>query len=225
MIPLLISLLMLGLGAVPPPAHARSVSNNWAGYVQPGWDQMVGAEWGVPTLNCTVTPKGETADWVGVNGDKVRDSGLFQDGTISSCTNGLQRDYAWWTDEAEGYSSQWLFPVAVGDVVYARVWQERSGYWAYSVRDLTTGQSSHSAEAFNGPGLSAEWIAEDPMNRGTHKLYPLADFGVVRFSHAEYIGHTRYATAIQMYMQSGALQALTGTMAKASFDVSYESRK
>ena len=225
MIPLLISFLMLGLGAVPPPAHAGSVSNNWAGYVQPGWDQMVGAEWVVPTLNCTVTPKGETADWVGVNGDKVRDSGLFQDGTISSCTNGLQRDYAWWTDEAEGYSSQWLFPVAVGYVVYARVWQERSGYWAYSVRDLTTGQSSHSAEAFNGPGLSAEWIAEDPMNRGTHKLYPLADFGVVRFSHAEYIGHTRYATAIQMYMQSGALQALTGTMAKASFDVSYESRK
>jgi hypothetical protein len=149
MIPLLISFLMLGLGAVPPPAHAGSVSNNWAGYVQPGWDQMVGAEWVVPTLNCTVTPKGETADWVGVNGDKVRDSGLFQDGTISSCTNGLQRDYAWWTDEAEGYSSQWLFPVAVGDVVYARVWQERSGYWAYSVRDLTTGQSSHSAEAFN----------------------------------------------------------------------------
>ena len=48
MIPLLISLLMLGLGAVPPPAHARSVSNNWAGYVQPGWDQMVGAEWVVP---------------------------------------------------------------------------------------------------------------------------------------------------------------------------------
>ena len=225
MISLLISLLMLGFGAVPPSVHAGSISNNWAGYVQPGWDQMVGGEWVVPTLNCTVTPKGVTSDWVGVNGDKARDPGLFQDGTISFCGANGQRAYAWWTDETNGYSSQWVFSVAAGDVVYARVWQESSGYWAYSVRDLTTGQSSHSVEPFNGPGLSAEWIAEDPTNQATHKLYSLADFGVVHFSHAQYIGHTRYATAIQMYMRSGALQALTSTTAKGSWDVSYESRK
>ena len=95
--------------------------------------------------------------------------------------------------------------------------------WAYSVRDLTSLASSSAPESFYSSGVTAEWIAEDPGNLTTNKPDRLADFGTVHFSHAQYIGTTTNATAIEMIIRSsGAPQAEPSTMVGSSWDVSYE---
>jgi hypothetical protein len=226
MLTILIGLLMC-LSPVASSSSSGSVSDNWAGYVQGGTYTMVGGEWTVPLLDCAATPGGLTADWVGVNGWDSN-GGLFQDGTMSQCSSsGVQVDYAWWTDEGEGYSVELLYGVAPGDVIFARVWEEAGGSWAYSVRDLTTGQSASAPGVSTpyGAGVTAEWIAEDPgcPPAPYHSLCRLADFGTVHFSHAQYVGTNADATAIEMIIRStGAPQVMPSVMVGSSWDVTYE---
>jgi hypothetical protein len=150
---------------------------------------------------------------------------LIQAGTMSVCsTEGVQENYAWWTDQAQGYAAEEAFPVATGDVVFARVWKEAPEVWAWSVRDLSSPVGSASAsESFDCADVTVEWIAEDPGNLTTNKPDRLADFGTVHFSHAQYIGTTTNATAIEMTIRSsGAPQAEPSTMVGSSWDVTYE---
>jgi hypothetical protein len=223
---------------VPPPAAPGGTSSNWSGYLltgESGGYQAVNGEWTVPTLNCAAVPGGYTSDWVGVNGS-TGISGLFQDGTTSYCADGLQGDYAWWTDEAEGYSEREVFAVAPGDLIDAEVWQETSGNyagdWVYYVKDLTSGLVSSEVELYSGAGLSAEWIAEDPGDPITRGLFPLADFSLVTFTD---LGLTvpsgswtvpPYSDAWEM-ASGGSVEALPsliqGTGAAAAFTITYES--
>jgi hypothetical protein len=179
-----------------------------------------------------LVPNGLTTDWVGVNGFGNGNPGLFQDGTTSYCLNGQQGDYAWWTDTAEAYASQILFSVSAGDAVYAQVYKDSSGYWDYSIEDVTTDVTSTSPESFDGAGTSAEWIAEDPGNPNTPGLlYPLADFGSVTFTQ---LGLTvpsgtwtvpPYSDAIEMVGTNRAIEAspspVYGVAAAADFTVTY----
>ncbi len=195
-----------------------------------GGYQAIGGGWRVPTVNCELVPNGLTTDWVGVNGFGNGNPGLFQDGTTSYCVNGQQGDYAWWTDAAEGYASQILFSVSPGDAIYAQVYQDSSGYWNYSIEDVTTDVASTSPESFDGAGTSAEWIAEDPGIPNSNGLYPLADFGSVTFTQ---LGLTvpsgtwtepPYSDAIEM-VANGAIEAspsaIYGVAAAADFTVTY----
>ena len=217
-----------------PAQFPGMTSSNWAGYVLSGGAggyQAVSGEWVVPTLNCASLPNSSTADWVGVNGFNGI-SGLFQDGTLSRCTNGRQVNTAWWTDEAYGFLTQSLFGVNAGDLINAQVYQQTSGVWVYYVKDLTTGQSSSSAEAYSGAGLTAEWIAEDPGNPSTGGLDTLANFGVVTFTD---FGLTvpagswtlpPYSDAVQIVGSNGSVVALPsqiqGSGPSASFTVTYQ---
>jgi uncharacterized repeat protein (TIGR02543 family) len=208
---------------------------NWAGYIlagQSGGYQSVSAQWTVPTLNCAATPNGVTSEWVGVNGNSSSNTGLFQDGTASQCTGGQEQSGAWWTDEEQGFIGQNLFNVNTGDVIDAEVYQNSSGYWVYSVRDLTNGASSSKVEAYDGAGASAEWIAEDPGDPSTTGEYPLADFTPVTFSNlaVTVIGGAwtlpPYSDAVQIVDANGTVEALPGQIqgsgSSASFTVYYE---
>ncbi len=221
----------------PPQGSPGLTSPNWSGYVLTGGSggyQAISAKWTVPAVVCSLVPNSETSDWVGVNGWLGADwGGLFQDGTTSYCLNGQQGDYAWWTDAAASYSAQNLFAVAPGDVIDAEVYQNSSGYWEYDIADMTSGQSSSSAESFSGPGTSAEWIAEDTGDPNTPGLpYPLADFGSVTFTD---LGLTvpsgswtvpPYSDAIEMVAPDRSVEALPsqiqGSEASATFTVTYE---
>ena len=144
-------------------ATAPLTSANWAGYVLTagsGGYQSVGAEWTVPSVNCTPAPNGVVAVWVGVNG--YSNNGLFQDGTMSYCVGGRAGYWTWWSDEAAGYSARYLFPINAGDLVHAQVYQDTSGHWDYAVTDITTGSSATAPESFSGLGTTAEWVVEDP---------------------------------------------------------------
>jgi hypothetical protein len=214
-------------------------SPNWSGYVLTGGSggyQAISAEWTVPSVDCSSVPDGATSDWVGVNGFGEQNPGLFQDGTTSYCVNGQEGDWSWWTDAAEAYSSQLLFPVAPGDLIYAQVYQEASGEWAYDIEDVTSQVSSSAApaapESYSGPGTTAEWIAEDPGDPSTDEPYPLADFGSVTFTD---LGLTvpsgswtvpPYSDAIEMVAPDRSVEALPsqiqGSEASATFTVTYE---
>jgi hypothetical protein len=214
-------------------------SPNWSGYVLTGATggyEAIGGGWTVPTLNCQSVPNGYTTDWVGVNGFGDENPGLFQDGTTSYCQNGVQGDNGWWTDASWLYASQILFTVSPGDAIYAQVYKDSTGYWNYSIEDVTTGVSSTSPESFAGPGTCAEWIAEDPgipNTSSTNSLYPLADFGSVTFTN---LGLTvpsgswtvpPYSDAVEMVGTNGAIEAspspVYGAAAAADFTVTYRS--
>ena len=201
-----------------------------------GGYQSISAEWTVPAVDCSSVPNGFTSDWVGVNGFGDQNPGLFQDGTSSYCVNGQEGDYTWWTDTREGYSSQFLFTVAAGDLIDAQVYQQPSGYWAYYVKDVTTdvwlSGTPAATVSFSGPGTTAEWIAEDPGNPTTNLPYPLANFGSVTFTD---LGLTvpsgswpvpSYADAIEMVGPDESVEALPSTIqgsaASANFTVTYE---
>jgi hypothetical protein len=136
------------------------------------------------------------------------------------------------TDALASYYAPALFVVAPGDVIDAEVYQDSSGYWEYNIADLTSGQSSSSAESFSGPGTSAEWIAEDTGDPSTGLPYPLADFGSVTFTD---LGLTvpsgswtvpPYSDAIEMVAPDKSVEALPsqiqGSEASATFTVTYE---
>jgi hypothetical protein len=235
MIPFLIGLLM-SLGSVLPFAQCGGTSYNWSGYVQANGAgyvnpdgthdfQSVGAEWTVPTLDCAATPGALVAVWVGVNGYGAN-PGLFQTGTTSTCAqDGTQSSYAWWTDEDEHYASQDLYPVVAGDVVYARVWRNASGYWSYTIRDVARPWrapwlwTSTQLEPYQGIGATAEWVVEDPENLSTNEPFPFADFGTVHFSHMTPV--VRGLTAIEMITRKGLGVSAPSIVANAGFDVTY----
>ncbi len=210
----------------PTPAATPGLSSeNWSGYVLTnGGYQEVGAEWTVPTLNCTVVPNGGTSDWVGVNG-WVHPSQLFQAGTASTCSGGSQTNFVVWSDGALGYAWQEQFSVNTGDVIQAEVSQTASGGWTALVTDLTSGQSATASEAVPYAGASAEWVAEDSGVLGSSALTPLADFGVVSFTNLSVSPSTgfSYSDAIEMQRVDGSDEAMPSPVqGDASFSVTYE---
>jgi len=222
--------------ALPSGPFPGAASSNWSGYVvtgQNGGYQSVSAQWTVPAINCAAVPNGVVSAWVGVNGDSAANPGLFQDGTSSQCIAGQASSFAWWTDADQGFGAQALFGVNAGDVIFAEVAQNSQGSWVYTVKDLTTGLTSSSPEAYNGQGLSAEWIVEDPTDGTTNALFPLADFGPVTFSNlglsVSGLAWTLppYSDAVEMVDANGGVMTLPapvqGNGTAATFTVYYES--
>jgi hypothetical protein len=179
---------------------------------------------------------------VGVNGSTY--PGLFQTGVTDECDNGSQVNFAWWTDEAEGYSGQYLFMVSPGDVISAKVYLDVNGYWDYVITDQTSGATSGaeelSTEPLVGAAGEAEWIEEDPGcsssnplcldNNGT-EVWPFADFGSVTFTDLTLALTSGswtlpYSDAMEMISSNGSVEALPspiqGSGASASFTVTYE---
>ncbi len=243
-------------GAVPPPppvtppppvvpATPAQTSANWSGYVIEGANDGVGGNWTVPTLDCSGVTMSTSSDWVGVNG--VTSPDLFQTGVTDSCTDGTQSDYAWFTDAALGFGTS--FPglgltISPGDAVSAEVFQDTSGFWAYSITDVTSGETypapgQAEVTSYSGQGVEAEWIEEDPgcasdesycWTNGGAELWPFANFGSVTFSDMTLYGvgswTLPYSDAEEMTYPDGSAEALPssiqGSGASVNFTVTYE---
>jgi uncharacterized repeat protein (TIGR02543 family) len=216
-----------------PGMQPSSISYNWAGYVvneDVGGYQSVSGQWQVPTLNCAMTPAGDVAIWVGVNG--YSGPGLFQAGTDSSCLNGQQVTYTWWTDDAQNDDEQVLSTINTGDVMQVGVSQGTSGSWSYTIKDVTSGKTLSAVESYTGEGITAEWIVEVATNTATNTLYPLADFTPVTFTKMNFTSPSgvfappSYSDAQEMQSMSGAVEAVPtavlGTGSAAEFTVYYE---
>jgi hypothetical protein len=176
-----------------------------------------------------VVTNGQSSAWVGVNG-ALGNPAVFQAGTESDCVNGVQQNYAWWTDQGQS-GNQYLFAVTAGDSIYGQVAQLSSGDWQYEVNDVTAGQSRFNTEPFTAAAVSAEWIVQDPTNAATSQLAPLANFGSVTFHD---LGLTvpggtwqvpPYSNAVEMLGSNNSILAFpsqtSGFGASLTFSVAY----
>ena len=231
---------------LPPASSPGWTSPNWSGYVWEGANDGLKGNWTVPTLDCADmgAMTGASSDWVGVNGAEYPE--LFQTGVTDECLNGVQTDWAWFTDEADEYSanqgsSNDVFDdVSPGDVINAEVYLDVNGYWLYEITDQTSGGTSWAEEPWSGSGLEAEWIEEDPGctnsddcvdNDGT-EVWPFPDFGSVTFTNLSLTPTSGswtlpYSDAFEMVAADGSLEALPspiqGSGASTTFTVTYES--
>lgn len=151
-------------------AHVRGVtgtsSSNWSGYAdtQTGPYTYVAANWTEPSYKCDGHSPESAAIWVGLDGYASKT--VEQGGTIAVCHGTSQGTHmAWWEMYPTNAVTE-VFPVKVGDKMFASV-RFGTGTTPYDivVKDLTSGASLNMLEACGTTACnrsSAEWIVETP---------------------------------------------------------------
>ena len=165
-------------------AATALTSTNWAGYAATaaaGKVTKVSGAWVEPAAKCTSQLR-LAAFWVGIDG--FSSSTVEQVGTIMQCYGGAATYGAWW----EMYPANALqlistITVHAGDHFSASVTHSSAGF-KMSIKDITTGVSfSVTANQVGTARSSAECIVEAPAGDSTTSgLYPLANFGTLKFS-------------------------------------------
>ena len=196
--------LLLGLAAVQSAGGAPGVihtprvrlqhgtSTNWSGYAsltsltnpQSNAVSAAGGSWIVPTVDCTVTPTGYSATWVGIDG--YSSSSVEQLGTEQDCQGGVPSYSAWW-EMYPGASNVISRTVRAGDSMTATVTYtgtQRSRYtFVLQMRDATQGWTYSTTQTIRSAARSsAEWVQEAPSS--SRGVLPLADFNTVSFTNS-----------------------------------------
>ncbi|MGA2309609.1 MAG: G1 family glutamic endopeptidase [Candidatus Bathyarchaeia archaeon] len=176
------------------------ISTNWSGYAAVssisspanGFVNSVTGNWVIPTLTLNSSQNTYDATWVGIDG--FSDGTVEQIGTEQDCVNGIQENYAW----VEFYPrpSRIITGLTVnnGDAFTASVAYEGGSLFALSITDLTTRQSYSRAYSAVAQRQSAEWVVEAPSLSA--EVLPLANFGTVNFSSAQFTDNTGTTYAI-----------------------------
>lgn len=192
------------LAKISPSSHPNvktkaGTSENWSGYAAVsdlsspanGFVNSVSGRWVIPTLTCKSSQDTYVAVWIGIDG--FSDTTVEQIGTESDCVNGVQSNYAW-VEFYPGPSR--IIPglkVHSGDVFKASVKYGGGSLFALSITDITTGQSYSTTYNAFAERQSAEWVVEAPS---TSQVLPLADFGTINFSNAQFTDNTGTTYAI-----------------------------
>jgi hypothetical protein len=154
-------------GGVAIDIHGAT-SHNWSGYVDTAIKKkpytFVEANWTEPSYTCDGNSPESSAVWVGLDGDT--DGTVEQGGTIAICSGKSQgTHYAWW-EIYPANSVQEIFPVKVGDKMYASVTYTAGSTRPYNifVWDETSDVSLNENQACSSTcsRSSAEWIVESP---------------------------------------------------------------
>ena len=211
-----------------PPAGATSAflagtgSPNWAGFLDEdiASANLRGADgiWTVPSVTCPPKGTSDVSVWVGIGGQYAlandRVESLYQDGTVSACTNGKATYYAWQQQAGTPNLAQQLgasthivsslrvAPVKPGDKITASI-VDRGLLTHWSICDVRNGQHVWTHTSFWRTDYqrkhTAECIVERPeLLNGESKNASLAAFGQVKFS------------SCQVVDQSGKLWAMAG---------------
>jgi hypothetical protein len=209
---LLVNPFMFTLANTSPSSHPNiktraGTSENWSGYVAAsnlsspanGFVNSVTGSWVIPTLTCNSSKDTYVATWVGIDGFSASDATVEQIGTETDCVNSVQSNYAW----VEFYPgpSRIIRGIAVhnGDSFKASVTYIGGSLFAMSITDLTTGQSYSRTYNAIAQRQSAEWVVEAPSLSSPSpplQVLPLANFGTVNFSNAQFTDNTGTTYAI-----------------------------
>lgn len=174
-------------------------SYNWAGYAVTGSSGAVTdvkGSWIVPKVNCTTTPTGYSAFWVGIDG--FSSNSVEQTGTDSDCVSATGRNatptyYAWFEFYPNpSYEIQFSNGVKPGDSIVAEVkyagqasgggHRATGARFTLTVTDTTQNESyTITSTASSANESSAEWIAEAPCCGKGNSTLPLSDFSLVQF--------------------------------------------
>jgi hypothetical protein len=168
--------------AAPNHRIDHSTSSNWSGYAVSGVGpyKSVFSSWTQPSVDCSKTPTGWSAFWVGLDGDTTNT--VEQTGTEADCSKGTAVYYGWY-EMYPKFPVNYANPVSPGDSLTASVTYSGSGSFRLTLSDATRGWSQTTTQRLKSAKLgSAEVIAEAPSGSGG--VLPLADFGTVAFSGA-----------------------------------------
>lgn len=164
----------------------------WAGYTVSKIDtnglpqeksvNFVTGSWIVPSVDCSSTPNGYVAIWVGIDG--YGSSTIEQIGTNSQCDNGKQLIYAWWETYPDPSKKINYFPVKPGDNIKAQVEFIGNKKFNLTITNLNTGKTfSKIKKVPDAQRTSGEWIIEAPQVQS--QIQPLANFNSVTFTNAQ----------------------------------------
>ena len=163
-----------------PSVHSvRSLdafSSNWAGYAVTGGSySAVAGRWTVPRVVPSAGPRA-SAVWLGIDG--VTNGSLIQVGTEQDSIDGRAAYFAWWEVLPAPAVRITSFAVRAGDRISASIQRVARGRWRISIRDARSGGFSI-VRGYAGPGSSAEWIEEAPVESG--HIMPLATVAPATF--------------------------------------------
>src|SRR5450755_222882 len=147
--------------------HVRgTTSHNWSGYVNTDSNTFtfIEANWTEPSYKCDGSSSESAVIWVGLDG--FNSSTVEQGGTIAICNGKNQgTHFAWW-EMFPHNSVQEVFPVKVGDKMFASVTYKAGIAKPFNifVKDTTSGVSLSMNETCSSGCMrnSAEWIVETP---------------------------------------------------------------
>src|SRR5579859_2441861 len=135
---------LLAAPASAAPAHRvtpnhkvdHGTSSNWSGYAVSGAGpyRSVSSSWTQPAVDCTRTPEGWSAFWVGLDGDTTNT--VEQTGTEADCSSGKPVYYAWY-EMYPKFPVNFTNTVSPGDSFSASVSSLGSGYFRLILRDTT----------------------------------------------------------------------------------------
>jgi len=177
----------------------EGTSTNWSGYAsvsninKPANNFVtdVKGSWTVPTLTCGSSAT-YSAIWVGIDG--YTSNTVEQLGTEQDCSGGTQQNYVWYEMYPKNSYNVSNFPIYPGDVMTAEVKYTGSGKFQLSITDTTHPNSfSQPFTSKSAKISSAEWVMEAPWWGG---VLPLANFGTVTFTNAQYKDSAGNAFAI-----------------------------
>jgi len=175
-------------------------STNWSGYAAvsntsspaSGFVNSVKGSWVIPTLTLNSSENTYSATWVGIDG--FSDETVEQIGTEQDCVNGIQENYAWVEFYPRPSRIITGLTVSDGDAFTASVSYEGGSLFSLSITDLTTTQSYSRTYNAAAQRQSAEWVVEAPsLSTG---VSPLANFGTVNFTSAQFTDNTGTTYAI-----------------------------
>jgi hypothetical protein len=203
-------------GGVALHVHGAT-SGNWSGYADIAVSKpytFVEANWTEPKYTCDGNSPESSAVWVGLEG--YGDQTVEQGGTIAICSGKNQgTHYAWWEMYPHN-SVQEIFPVKVGDKMYASVTYNAGSSKPYNIYvwDETSDVSLNVNEACSTTcnRSSAEWIVESPGING--QIAYLPKFKPIVFTEG-FSSVTPGATSVSS-IKSFAHQAITMTGASGN---------
>ena len=217
----------MGLSALRPHTLTNAAiasSENWSGEIAiPSTANLTGVSgaWTIPAVQPSAIDEA-SGTWIGIDG--VETSSLIQTGTAQNSGPGGGY-YAW--VELLPAAPQEVGPVAPGDVMDAIITETSLNVWTVGIADITQNwQSLTQNVPYNTPGLTAEWIEEDPSTSGG--LAPFADYGSTGFTDIEASTSTSSEVGlapIYMTNSSGAIISYPGSFDATtnSFPITYGS--
>ncbi|MGD0705311.1 MAG: G1 family glutamic endopeptidase [Trebonia sp.] len=234
-----------GYKLVKSKFYNSDTSGNWSGYVtsaSSGTYDESQTQFIVPKASCAKDPNSAVSFWPGIDG--VNDSTVEQLGITAFCAD-TTPEYFGWVEEYPNPAEEIVngegdpAPVAPGDEIIASVQDAAAAAspsppapgteYEFTLQDVTKGWKFQVTIAmpsgYGGEDLTSEVIAEAPTNGETGYLFPLADYGSVKFTGSEYNGSTPYSssnsTAYNIADDGKQLDS-TGSVSNGAFGVTYE---
>lgn len=166
----------------------NATSNLYAGYNRTTGSTLtdITSQWVVPTASsCSSVPGGysTSSTWPGIGGWDSQGIGhIIQAGTLSNCWASSSAYWAWleiYPDEGTQLLPTPAYTIHAGDQMSAEVKQNSGSNWTITLKDLTTGWASSSAQIYTSSQSASFWMLENPQTNSSN--YPLTNFGSVSF--------------------------------------------